>query len=133
MGLQYTAIRVKDLKKSVAFYTKAMGLKVVGKRSPVPGEKIVNLLDKATGQRVNLMWYAKSCRWYTPYKNNGVELDHLMFEVKDAKKSYAQLVKKGAPAATKLFEGPERSMGLVKDPNGIWVGVMSINKKKTKR
>jgi len=132
MGLLYTAIRVKDLKKSVAFYTK-MGLKVVGRASHAPGEKIVNLLDKSTGQRVNLMWYAKGCRWYMPYKNNGVELDHLMFEVKDAKKSYTQLVKKGAPAATKLFEGPERSMGLVKDPSGIWIGLMSKNKKKPKR
>lgn len=129
MGLLYTSIRVKDMKKSLAFYTKAMGLKIVGRRSPVPGEKIVNLMDTATKQRLNLMWYAKSCRWYTPYKMNGVELDHLMFEVKDAKKAYARLIRRGAPAAMKLFEGKERSMGLVKDPNGIWVGVMSQNKK----
>jgi catechol 2,3-dioxygenase-like lactoylglutathione lyase family enzyme len=128
MGLLYTSIRVKDLKKSLAFYTKVMGLKIIGRRSAVPGEKIVNLEDRATKQRLNLMWYAKSCRWYVPYKMNGVELDHLMFEVKDARKAYARLVRRGAPAATKLFEGKERTMGLVKDPNGIWIGVMSRNK-----
>jgi lactoylglutathione lyase len=125
MGLMYTSIRVKDLEKSVNFYTRKMGLRVVGRRSPVPGEKIVSLEDKETKQRINLMWYAKSCRWYTPYKMNGVELDHLMFEVKDAKKAYERLRKGGAPAAMKLFEGKERVMGLVKDPNGIWVGVVS--------
>jgi catechol 2,3-dioxygenase-like lactoylglutathione lyase family enzyme len=129
MGLSYISIRVKNMKKSVAFYTKAMGLKIIGRRSPVPGEEIVSLEDKVTKQRLNLMWYAKSCRWYTPYKMDGVELDHLMFEVKDAKKAYTRLVKGGAPAAMKLFEGKERTMGLVKDPNGIWIGVMSQNKK----
>ncbi len=124
MGLLYTSIRVKDMKKSLGFYKK-MGLKVIGKRSPVPGEEIVMLEDKETKQRLNLMWYAKSCKWYSPYKMNGVELDHLLFEVKDAKKAYSRLRKGGAPKATDLWEGKERTMGLVKDPNGIWVGVMS--------
>jgi catechol 2,3-dioxygenase-like lactoylglutathione lyase family enzyme len=130
MGLLYASIRVKDMKKSLAFYTKVMGLKIVGRRSAVPGEKIVSLEDKATKQRLNLMWYAKSCRWYTPYKMNGVELNHLMFEVKDARKAYARLVRRGATKATDLFGGKERTMGLVKDPNGIWIGVMSQNKKR---
>ncbi len=129
MGLLYTSIRVKDMKKSLAFYKK-MGLKVIGKRSPVPGEEIVMLEDKETKQRLNLMWYAKSCKWYSPYKMNGVELDHLLFEVKDAKKAYSRLLKGGAPKATDLWEGKERTMGLVKDPNGIWVGVMSVVKGK---
>jgi catechol 2,3-dioxygenase-like lactoylglutathione lyase family enzyme len=130
MGLLYTSIRVKNMNKSVAFYTKAMGLKIVERRSPFPGEKITSLIDTATKQRLNLMWYAKSFRWYTPYKMNGVELDHLMFEVKDAKKAYKKLIRGGAPKATDLWEGKERTMGLVKDPNGIWIGVMSQNKKK---
>jgi hypothetical protein len=129
----YTSIRVKDMKKSVQFYTKYMGLKKVGERSPIPGEKVVSLLDKSTGQRINLMWYAKSCRIYTPWKQDGVELDHLMFGVKNAKKSYAALVKRGAPVAMKLWEhefsGGKMAMGFVKDPNGIWVGVRSEGKR----
>lgn len=128
MGLLYTSIRVKDMKKSVAFYTKSLGLKVIGEWSPVPGEEIVNLEDRQTKQRINLMWYSTKCRWYTPYKMNGVELDHLMFEVKDAKAAYNRLLKSGATKATDLWEGKERTMGLVKDPNGIWIGVMSKRK-----
>ena len=31
MGLAYTSIRVKDLKRSLKFYTKSMGMKVVGR------------------------------------------------------------------------------------------------------
>lgn len=130
MGLMYTSIRVKNIKKSVNFYTRALGLKVIGKRSPMPGEQIVMLEDKETGQRLNLMWYAKSCRWYSPYKMNGVELDHLMFKVKDAKKAYKSLLAKGATKATDLWEREDRAMGLVKDPNGIWIGVTSESKKR---
>ena len=128
MSLVYTAIRVKDIKKSLAFY-KSMDMKVIGRKSWVPGERVVSLVSKDTGQRLNLIWFSKSCMWYTPWKNDGVELDHLMFEVKDAKKLYEKLVEKGAPVATELWEWKERTMGFVKDPNGIWIGLRSENKK----
>ena len=96
---------------------------------PYTGETVVQLADKATGQRITLMHYEKNCRLYTPWKEDGVELDHLMFSVKDAKKEYNKLVKKGSPIAHQLGEherdGKLLTMGFVKDPNGIWIGVRS--------
>ena len=134
MGLSYTSIRVKDVKKSTEFYTKRLGLKLIGRRSPIPGEEIVSLEDKSTKQRINLMWYSKSCAIYTPWKEDGVELDHLMFEVDDAKKAYNKMVKAGAPVAMKLREfeskGKRIAMGFVKDPNGIWIGLRSESRDK---
>jgi lactoylglutathione lyase len=124
MGLVYTSIRVKDLKKSIDFYTKYMGMRVVGRRSWVPGEKVVMLLTKDSKQRLNLMHFSKNCMHYTPYKT-GSELDHLMFEVGNAKKLYNELVAKGAPVAMKLWEEDGFAMGFVKDPNGIWIGLRS--------
>lgn len=129
MGLVYTSIRAIDLKKTLAFYTKLMGMKVTATRSHWPGEKIVSLKSPDTGMPLTVMHYAKHCKLYTPYKKDGVELDHLMFEVKDFHKTFDKLVKSGAPVTMGPFEGKERSMGFVKDPNGIWVGVMSVNKK----
>ena len=99
MGLKYVAIRVMDLERSLKFYTEDLGLKVVAKNSYMPGEQVVSLLDEETGQRINLMHYAEDCKLYTPYKLDGVELDHLSFEVGDAKKTFEELVKKGAPVA----------------------------------
>ena len=134
MGLSYTSIRVKNVKKSTEFYTKRLGLKLIGRRSPIPGEEIVSLEDKSTKQRINLMWYSKSCAIYTPWKEDGVELDHLMFEVDDAKKAYNKMVKAGAPVAMKLREfeskGKRIAMGFVKDPNGIWIGFRSESRGK---
>lgn len=134
MGLSYTSIRVKDIKKSTEFYTKRLGLRIIGRRSPIQGEEVVSLEDKATKQRINLMWYSKTCAIYTPWKEDGVELDHLMFEVDDAKKAYDKMIKAGAPLAMKLreweSEGKHIAMGFVKDPNGIWIGFRSVSKGK---
>lgn len=134
MPLSYTSIRVKNIKKSTEFYTRRLGLKLIGRRSPIPGEEVVSLEDRSTKQRINLMWYSKSCAIYTPWKEDGVELDHLMFEVDDAKKAYNKMVKAGAPVAMKLREfeskGKRMAMGFVKDPNGIWIGLRSESKGK---
>lgn len=124
MGLIYASIRVKDLKKSIAFYTKQMGMRVEWKQSWVPGETAVGLVAKDSKQRLNLMHYVKGSEHYTPFKE-GSEMDHLMFKVKDAKKEYNRLVAKGAPIAMKLWEDDGFAMGFVKDPNGIWIGLKS--------
>jgi catechol 2,3-dioxygenase-like lactoylglutathione lyase family enzyme len=100
MGLAYVAIRVMDMDKSLKFYTEDLGLKYLNTRNPIPGEQVVSLIDEKTGQRLNLMHYTEDCRLYAPYKLDGVELDHLMFEVDDAKKRFKELVDKGAPVAS---------------------------------
>jgi len=134
MGLSYVAIRVIDMDRSLKFYTEDLGLKIVEKHSYMPGEQVVSLLDEATGQRLNLMYYAEDCQLYTPYKLDGVELDHLMFVVDDAKKTFEEFVKNGAPVAWELRERKtddgEFAMGFVKDPNGIWIGFRSQTKGK---
>jgi catechol 2,3-dioxygenase-like lactoylglutathione lyase family enzyme len=124
MGLTYTTIRVTDLKKSTDFYTKYLGMKIEGRRSWVPGERIVMLVSKDTGQHLNLIHFARGSRNYSAYKT-GSEMDHLMFEVDDAKKLYEKLVAKGAPVAMKLWEDEGMALGFVKDPDGIWIGLRS--------
>jgi catechol 2,3-dioxygenase-like lactoylglutathione lyase family enzyme len=125
MGLLYASIRARNIKRSVDFYTKKLGMKVTGKRTPIPGEIVYTLTSPETGQRLTIMWYGKNCRLYKPYEK-GDEMDHLMFGVKDAKKTFTTLVKSGAPVAMDLFEGTAGfTMGFVKDPDGIWVGLRS--------
>ncbi len=128
MGLDYACIRVKEMKKSLDFYTKYLGMKIIGRRSWVPGEKVVMLTSKEGKQKLNLIHFSKSCKLYSPYKE-GSEMDHLMFEVADAKKLYDRLVANGAPVAMKLWEEKNFAMGYVKDPNGIWIGLRSGSSK----
>ena len=130
MGLINASIRVRDVKKSLRFYTKLMGMKEIDRKSFMPGETVIMLQSPDTKAHLRLMHYAKNCRLYKPYEK-GDEMDHLSFLVKDAKKEYAKLVKSGAPIAMPLWEGKERTMGYVKDPDGIWVGIASVNKRKS--
>ena len=132
MGLLYTSIRVRDVKKAVAFYTKSLGMAVTDRKSYMPGETVITLLSRDTGQSLRLMHYEKHCRLYKPYEK-GDEMDHLTFIVKDARKTYERLVAKGAPVAMQLWEGKERTMGFVKDPDGIWIGIVSNNRGKKKK
>jgi lactoylglutathione lyase len=118
----YSGIRVRDLKKSLDFYTKALGMKVVSKGTMPHGGKWVHLRGKGSEQTLELNWYPEGSRFYTGY-TTGEELDHLAFKVKDAKKAYQQLLSKGAmPAVT-----PKQSKGTevyVKDPDGIWIELL---------
>ena len=119
----YTGIRVKDLKKSLDFYTRVIGMKVVRKGTMPHGGKWVHLRGKGSKQTLELNWYPKGSRFYTEY-TNGEELDHLAFVVSDKRKAFKELVKNGAEIAV----GPEESKGTelyVKDPNGIWLEILS--------
>lgn len=125
MGLMYATIRVKDLKKSVNFYTKYLGMRIVGRASWVPGEKIVMLMSRESKQRLHLVHFSKGCVHYSAYRT-GSEMDHLMFEVDDARKVYDTLVANGAQIGMKLWEEKGGfKLGFVKDPNGIWIGLRS--------
>jgi lactoylglutathione lyase len=123
-----------DLEKSLKFYTEDLGLKIIDRKSYMPGEQVISLLDEGTGERLNMMHYAEDCKLYTPYKLDGVELDHMSFEVEDAKKTFSEFVARGAPIAMDLVERKnddgDFAMGFVKDPNGIWIGFRSQSKKK---
>ena len=133
MKLSYIAIRVIDLDVSLKFYTEDLGFKVVEKRTPIPGEQVVAMVDEGSRQKLTLMHYAEDCKMYTPWKQDGVELDHLLFEVDDAKKKFDEMVEKGAPVAFDLMERDTEeghmAYGMIKDPNGIWIGFRSLTKK----
>jgi len=129
MGLLYTSIRVRDVKKSLAFYTKGLGMRVVSRKSYMPGQLVITLISPDTKQQMRLMHYEKNCELYKPYEK-GDEMDHLTFKVKDAKKEFDKFVKKGAPIAMPIWEGEQVTMGYIKDPDGIWIGLFAMKKKK---
>ncbi len=53
----YTGIRVRDLKRSLDFYAKVIGLKVVGRGTMLHGGKYVHLRGKGSKQMLELNWY----------------------------------------------------------------------------
>ncbi len=118
----YTGIRVRDLERSLAFYTGTLGMKVIGRGTMPHGGRYVHLRTPRSPQRLELNWYPKGTRFYTPYRR-GEELDHLAFVVDDVRQAYRELVRKGASPAV----DPAHSKGTevyVRDPDGIWIELL---------
>lgn len=124
----YCAVRVRDLKLSLKFYGGVMGLKQIGRGKMKHGGIYVLLEDEKTKQKLELNWYPKKSKFYTEYVV-GEGIDHLGFIVEDVRKMHAKMISKGAvPAAAPWQEvsGDQRSwIGFVKDPNGIWIELIS--------
>ena len=121
----YAGIRVRDLKRSLDFYTGVFGMKVVGKGTMPHGGKFVQLRGPGSKQMLELNWYPEGSRFYTEYAE-GSEMDHLAFIVKNVDKAFKQVVKKGASVAV----SPAQSKGTevyVKDPDGIWIELLQAS------
>lgn len=118
----YAGIRVRDLKRSLDFYTKALGMRVVNKGTMPHGGKFVQLRGQGSAQTLELNWYPPGSRFYSEYES-GDEMDHLAFKVKDPVKAYEALLSKGAKSAVppKESEGTEI---YVRDPDGVWIELL---------
>ena len=55
----YAGIRVRDLKRSINFYTRAFGMKVVARGTMPHGGKYVHLVTPGSRMRLELNWYPK--------------------------------------------------------------------------
>ncbi len=127
----YTGIRVRDLERSVGFYTKntkTMGMKEVSRGRMRAGGTYVQLRSKGSGQKLELNWYPKRSCFYERYKN-GSELDHIGFIVDDAEKWFKLLIKRGAKPAAKPFGDESETLAYVKDPDGVWIELIGPAKK----
>ena len=118
----YAGIRVRNLRRSIAFYTKAFGMKVAAQGTMPHGGKYVHLVTPGTRMRLELNWYPKGSRFFVPYRK-GEELDHLAFVVGDVLAAYRSLRRSGVRVAV----DPKHSKGTevyVKDPDGIWIELL---------
>lgn len=118
----YAGIRVRNLKRSLNFYTKVLGMKVVNRGKMGHGGEYVQMVTPGTRLRLELNWYPERTKFYTEYAV-GEEMDHLAFVVEDVKKAFDEFVRKGAGVAV----DPAHSKGTevyIKDPDGIWIELL---------
>jgi lactoylglutathione lyase len=120
----YVGIRVKDLEKSIDFYTKVLGMKVAGrgKIEKTKGET-VGLQSQDGDFTLELNYYEEDSPYFAEYVV-GDGLDHLGFKVNDVEKALQEAERLGH--RTKLdvkIEGGRWSY--IEDPNGIWIELFS--------
>ena len=116
----YTGIHVTDLEKSIAFYRKALGMKLLFKTTiKETGGRVAWLTSKGSKQILELNWYPKK------YKYGGRSgLDHLAFEVKDAVAEYRKL-SEGNRGVIAPFKEGRWILAYLKDPSGNWIEIGS--------
>ncbi len=119
----YTGIRVSDLKRSLDFYRKVMGMKTILRGRMAHGGVFVHLKSPRSQQRLELNWYPTGNQYYTRYRH-GEELDHLAFWCQNVRDEFHSLVKKGANPAVEPFREGHYELAFVKDPDGIWIELL---------
>ncbi len=118
----YVGIRVTNLDKSIEFYTKLLGMKLMGrsKTESCKGET-AGLQSKEGGFVLELNYYEPDSPYNTKYIA-GEGLDHLAFKVDDLDKALKEA--KDAGSQTLLDVKTEKSRwAYIEDPDGLWIEI----------
>jgi lactoylglutathione lyase len=116
----YVGIRVRDLDKSIEFYTKVLGMKVTGrgKIEKTKGET-VGLQSQEDGFTLELNYYGSDSPYSIDYVP-GEGLDHMGFKVDDLDKALREADAMGYRITLEMKVDGGR-WAYIEDPNGIWI------------
>jgi len=116
----YVGIRVKDMDQSVDFYTKVLGMKLVGKtRIEKTKGEVASLHSREGGFELELNHYDSDSPHSVPYVV-GEGLDHLAFKVDSLDDALRQAEGLGYRTKQELKTESSR-WAYIEDPNGIWI------------
>lgn len=129
LSFEVVGLRVADLPRSLRFYTRTLGLKVVtrGDTRSWGGGLWVRLEDPRSHRTVELNWYPRNSRFASRY-SVGEGVDHLDFTLGVAPRTtlesvYRRLLRAGARPTRYSPATTEGWMASVRDPDGIWITV----------
>jgi lactoylglutathione lyase len=120
----YTGIRVKNLNRSIEFYTETMGMKEVRRGRMEAGGVWVELMSRGSDHPLELNYYPPESRFYENYVE-GSELDHLAFACDDVRRDYEKALAGGATSAVEPWEEGSSTLAFVRDPDGVWIELHS--------
>lgn len=115
--MSHTEIHVLDLDRSVAFYEKALGLRVVRESGSDDGSwKIVFLAGDGSPHQLELTWNNGRVE---PYDQGGGDI-HLAFEADDIEQAHALHEQMGCIT----HENPAMGIYFIADPDGFKIEIV---------
>jgi len=118
MRILHTMLRVRDLDKSIAFYTEVLGMKLL-RRNDYPGGKFtlafVGYQDEADGAVLELTY-----NWGVDKYDIGTAYGHIAIEVEDASKACEQVKQRGGKVMREAgpMHGSTTILAFIEDPDG---------------
>jgi lactoylglutathione lyase len=120
----HTSIRTSNMERSINFYAKFLGLRLVSRREiPQNNAEIAFLRDpEAKGSTLELTFYRKQKKFSQPDYEDRV-FDHIAFEVKDMAKTIAAMRKAKVTITDEPFRLGESGslIAFVEDPDGTLI------------
>jgi len=132
MKFTYTGIRIKDLERSIKFYTNTMAMEIVERGRMRAGGTFVQLRSNGSKQTLELNYYPPGKKFYEEYIE-GSELDHLAFWCNDVRKTYERVIADDATPAIEPWDEGGYTLAFVRDPDGIWIELIGKAKKASKK
>jgi len=120
----HTSIRTSDMDRSIDFYTKLLGLKLLGRHEiPQNNAEIAFLQDpEGKGSKLELTYYLNQEKFIQSKYEDRV-FDHLAFEIKDMEETISKMRKNDVTITDEPFRlGSSGSLiAFVEDPDGILI------------
>jgi len=126
----HTSIRTSNMDRSIDFYTRFMGLKLLRRREiPQNYAEITFLQDPdGKGGKLELTFYHKQRKFVQAEYENRI-FDHIAFEVKDMRKTISLLKKEKVTITDEPFKlGPTGPViAFIEDPDGTLIELIERN------
>jgi lactoylglutathione lyase len=118
--LTYVGLRVINLEDSIEFYTKVLGMSIVGRGKIAQNKsETVGLQSEKDGFLLELNYYGEDSPFNTKYVV-GEGLDHIAFKVDDLDKCLKEAENAGHETVLRMESDGSR-WAYIEDPNGIWI------------
>lgn len=129
----YTGIRVRDMDRAIDFFTRVLGMRLVGRIKVrwTKGE-FANLESGEGKHWLELNWYADDSPIEGLFRA-GDELDHLGFEVADFREALGRLKEEGYEPKRGPFHGGGWHVAFVPVVDGLWLDVFHRDPRKPRR
>lgn len=115
--VDHIAITVKDLDRSVEFYTKKLGFSVL-REAETPSLKIM-FVGNELAQLELFEVKEGPAKEGPPLKDDEIGIKHICFHVEDLGKVVEEMKQKGVEFTSEIRKSGERSHIFFKDPDGI--------------
>ncbi|MEM2081069.1 MAG: VOC family protein [Candidatus Bathyarchaeia archaeon] len=120
----HTSIRTSNMERSIDFYTRFLGLKLVSRREiPQNNAEIAFLRDpEGKGATLELTWY-RNQKKFVQAKYEQRVFDHIAFEVKDMQQTIEAMRKAGVTITDEPFRlsATGSLIAFVEDPDGTLI------------